>query len=96
MAWLDTINFVKGLSGKKLEAAEIFANYFISKEVQTHVSKELSMVPASSLAPINKLLGGAEQIFKQDMFVPPYDDSSYELMKRMTDRANRQAGNTVD
>ncbi|MEC4728440.1 extracellular solute-binding protein [Shewanella sp. D64] len=33
--WLDTINFAKHLSGTKLEAAEIVANYFISKTVQT-------------------------------------------------------------
>ncbi|EDQ02269.1 hypothetical protein [Shewanella benthica] len=47
MAWLDTINFVKGLEGRKLEAAQIFANYFIGKQVQTRVSQELSMVPVS-------------------------------------------------
>ncbi len=91
MAWLDTINFFKGLSGRKLEAAEIFANYFISKTVQTRVSRELSMVPASTLAPINELLGDSEHIFKEEMFVPPYDHSSYELMKKMTDKANRQS-----
>lgn len=91
MAWLDTINFVKGLEGRKLEAAEIFANYFISKQVQTRVSRELSMVPASRLAPINTMLGDASKILKENMFVPPYDHSSYEIMKKMTDKANKDA-----
>lgn len=88
MAWLDTINFVKGLEGEKLEAAEIFANYFIGKQVQSRVANELSMVPVSKLAPINPLLGGAQDIFKENMFVPPYNYSSYELMKKMTDKAS--------
>ncbi|AQS36085.1 spermidine/putrescine-binding periplasmic protein [Shewanella psychrophila] len=91
MAWLDTINFVKGLEGRKLEAAEIFANYFISKQVQTRVSRELSMVPASRQAPVNSMLGDASKILKENMFVPPYDHSSYEIMKKMTDKANRDA-----
>ncbi|MBL4814526.1 MAG: extracellular solute-binding protein [Shewanella sp.] len=91
MAWLDTINFVKGLEGRKLEAAEIFANYFIGKQVQTRVSQELSMVPASKLAPVNTMLGDASKILKENMFVPPYDHSSYEIMKKMTDRANKDA-----
>ncbi|MPY23876.1 extracellular solute-binding protein [Shewanella psychropiezotolerans] len=91
MAWLDTINFVKGLKGRKLEAAEIFANYFISKQVQTRVSRELSMVPASKLAPVNTMLGDASKILKGNMFVPPYDHSSYEIMKKMTNKANLDA-----
>lgn len=32
LVWMDTINFVKSLSGKKLEAAEIFANFDLSFE----------------------------------------------------------------
>jgi len=32
MLWLDTICFAKGVKGKKLEVAEIFANYFIGKK----------------------------------------------------------------
>ncbi|CAM3325552.1 ABC transporter substrate-binding protein [Shewanella violacea] len=95
MAWLDTINFVKGLEGRKLEAAEIFANYFISKQVQTRVSRELSMVPASKLAPANTMLGDAMSILKENMFVPPYDHSSYEIMKKMTDKASKDAKQDV-
>ncbi|WP_394392944.1 hypothetical protein [Shewanella woodyi] len=71
MAWLDTINFVKGLSGRKLEAAEIFANYFIGKEVQNRISNELSMVPASKTVPVNTILGDPDKILNENMFVPP-------------------------
>ena len=87
MVWLDTINFVKGLEGKKLEAAEIFANYFIGEKVQSRVAKDLSMVAASSLAQENGELGNATTLFNDKMFVPPYDGISYSIIKRMTDIA---------
>lgn len=87
MVWLDTINFVKELKGKKLEAAEIFANYFISKKVQSRIAGELSMVAASLEVDSNKQLGGPTRLFKEHMFVPPYDSLSYSIMKQMTDRA---------
>ncbi|MBW8186607.1 extracellular solute-binding protein [Shewanella nanhaiensis] len=90
MAWLDTINFVKGLSGRKLEAAEIFANYFIGKEVQNRISNELSMVPASQIVPVNTILGDPDKILNENMFVPPYDQRSYGLMKKMLERAKKQ------
>jgi len=93
MVWLDTINFVKDLAGTKLEAAEIFANYFIGKKVQSRISEELSMVAASKLAPANKLLGDPEQVFKQHMFVPPYDKRSYNIMGRMAGKALYNAKN---
>jgi len=91
MVWLDTINFVKDLSGKKLEAAEIFANYFISKKVQNRIVNELSMVAASSEASGKEGLGSASKIFKENMFVPPYDDISYSIMKKMTDQASTKS-----
>lgn len=87
MAWLDTINFVKGLSDRKLEAAEIFANYFIGKEVQTRISEQLSMVPASKHVPVNVTIGDPDKILNENMFVPPYDQRSYGLMKKMLERA---------
>ena len=87
MVWLDTINFIKGLKGKKLEAAEIFANYFIGKEVQSRIARELSMVAASTEVADKPGLGNANTIFNDNMFVPPYDDISYSIMKRMTDAA---------
>ena len=46
--WLDTINFHKGVKGRKLQAAEIFANYFIGKAVQDRVVNGLGMVAAST------------------------------------------------
>lgn len=91
MVWLDTINFVKNLSGRKLEAAEIFANYFIGKEVQSRITRELSMVAASSEVLPNQQLGTPDNIFKQNMFVPPYNSTSYGIMKVMTDKASEQA-----
>lgn len=91
MVWLDTINFVKNLSGRKLEAAEIFANYFIGKEVQSRITRELSMVAAASEVTPNKQLGTPDKIFRQNMFVPPYNSTSYSIMKVMTDKASEQA-----
>ncbi|RTR38751.1 extracellular solute-binding protein [Shewanella canadensis] len=92
MAWLDTINFVKGVEGKKLEAAEIFANYFIGKEVQTRISSELSMIPASKKVAANPMLGDVNNIVKKIWVVPPFDNSSYDIMKKMTDRAKVTTG----
>jgi spermidine/putrescine-binding protein len=83
MVWLDTLNFVSHLSGRKLEAAEIFANYFIGKTVQDRIANDLSMVPAMAAANKNSVLGYSQQLYRPDLFVPPYDKSSYGLMKRM-------------
>jgi len=87
MVWLDTINFVKGMNGLKLEASEIFANYFIGKKVQSRIGRELSMVAASSKVEVNKTLGDADKLFSNGLFVPPYDAISYSVIKRMTDKA---------
>lgn len=87
MAWLDTINFTKEVSGKKLEAAEIFANYYIGKKVQSRITQKLSMVAASSEVKPNNILGDPSQIFKANMFVPPYDKLSYDIMERFIERA---------
>ncbi len=87
MVWLDTINFVKNLEGRKLEAAEIFANYYIGKKIQSRVARELSMVAASKKVEINTLLGDPAEIFKEHMFVPPFDRASFIIMKRLINRA---------
>ncbi len=86
LAWLDTINFVKHLSGRKLEAAEVVANYFISKPVQKRIASELSMIPAANIA--NRgLLDLYPQLFESGLFVPPFNQFSYNLMQQMVDRA---------
>lgn len=90
MAWLDTINFTKEVSGRKLEAAEIFANYYIGTKVQSRVAQKLSMVAASSKVAPNPILGDPSQIFKAEMFVPPYDKISYDIMERFVEKANHQ------
>ncbi|MGB0943282.1 MAG: ABC transporter substrate-binding protein [Marinomonas sp.] len=88
MAWLDTINFTKEVSGRKLEAAEIFANFFIGKKVQSRITQKLSMVAASSEVTPNPNLGDPSQVFKAEMFVPPYDKISYDIMERFVEKAN--------
>ncbi len=89
MAWLDTINFVKALEGRKLQAAEIFANYFISKKVQSRIAKQLSMVAAHSNVEASKTLGNPRDLFRAHMFVPPYDKVTYNAMKKMADQARK-------
>jgi len=92
MLWLDTINFRKGLPERKLEAAEIFANYFIGRKVQTRVARGLAMVAASSLAESNPMVEANPKFFLQDMFVPPYTKIADNLMQRVSDRALKAAG----
>jgi|GEM_PF-1879481 len=58
------------------------SNYFIGKEAQNRLSEKLSMVAASKLVPMNKVLGRGELIFKQHMFVPPCDKRRYNIMSR--------------
>ncbi len=84
--WLDTINFHKDLSGKKLEAAEIFLNYFIGPEVQGRVVKGLGMVAASSEVD-NPLLTQNPDFFSERMFWPPYDAKAANLMTQISNRA---------
>ncbi len=85
--WLDTINFHRDLEGRKLEAAEIFANYFIGKEVQERVVNGLGMVAASSLVSSNALLDKNPKFFDEIMFWPPYDRIADNIMKVISDRA---------
>jgi len=87
MVWLDTINFVHTLQGKKLEAAEIFANYFIGKKVQNRIVNSLSMVAASTLADENPLIDQNPNFFKDELFVPPYDVVSGNVVTTLTSRA---------
>lgn len=85
LVWMDTMNFVKGLSGKKLEAAEIVANYFIGKRVQSRVSTDLSLVSVSTLAASNPLLKANPKFFTGGTFVPPYERLADNLMVKMSD-----------
>jgi len=82
--WLDTINFSRHLDGKKLEAAEIFANYFIGKSVQNRVVNGLGMVAASHLADSNPLLEQNPNFFSVDMFWPPYNRSADNVMQKIS------------
>jgi len=91
MLWLDTICFAKGLEGKKLEAAEIFANYFIGKKVQSRVAVGLSMVAVSSLAESNPIIEKNPNFFLQEMFVPPYTKIADNLMQIVSNRALKAA-----
>lgn len=87
LVWVDTINFAKSLSGKRLEAAEIIANYFIGKEVQSRVAKSLSLVAVSSLAASNPILTNNPEFFRSGTFVPPYRTQADNGVKRMSDKA---------
>lgn len=87
--WLDTINFHKDLSGKKLEAAEVFLNYFIGPEVQGRVVQGLGMVAASSEVE-NPLLKQNPDFFSERMFWPPYDAKAANLMTQISDRAMKK------
>lgn len=92
-AWLDTINFHKSLTGRKLEAAEIFANYFIGKEVQNNVVNELGMVAASSLADSNPLIDDNPNFFDVKLFWPPYKKSADNVMLKVSNSAMKKAKN---
>jgi len=92
LVWLDTINFVKSLSGKKLEAAEIFANYMIGKKVQNRVVKELSMVAVSNLVESNPMLDNNSKFFNSKLFVPPFEKEAEDIIKQMSKMALKEAG----
>ena len=85
--WLDTINFAKHLSGTKLEAAEIVANYFIGKTVQTRLVNELGMVSTTNLVDNNPLLDNDPDFFSKQMFWQPYDKTADNIMDNMSDTA---------
>ncbi len=89
--WLDTINFHKHLTGRKLEAAEIFANYFIGQQVQQRAAREFGLVPASRLVAMSGSMSGSidqsEQFFQTQMFWPPYRKAADNVMKMISDKA---------
>ena len=88
--WLDTINFHKDMKGRKLEAAEIFANYFIGKDVQERVVNGLGMVAASSLVGKNPLIDTNPNFFSVEMFWPPYMKAADNVMLLVSDRAMKK------
>lgn len=89
--WLDTINFSKSLKGKRLEAAEIVANYFLSKTAQTRIVTELGMVAASTLVDSNPLLDANPAFFSEYLFWPPYNSTATNIMNSMSDKAMKAA-----
>ncbi|MBB1268823.1 extracellular solute-binding protein [Shewanella sp. SR44-3] len=89
--WLDTINFSKHLTGKKLEAAEIAANHFISKQAQTRIVEQLGMVAASKLVDSNPQLDDNPYFFSEAMFWPPYSKTANNIMQTLSDKAMAQA-----
>lgn len=84
--WLDTMNIVRGVSGAKLEAAEIFIDYFLGQEVQNRVVNGLSMVAVTSEVP-NPQIAANPDFFEPAMFWPPYEAAADNLMKKMSDHA---------
>ena len=90
--WLDTINFSVTLSGKRLEAAEIFANYFIGKTVQNRVVGGLGMVAASSEVDKNPLIEANPKFFSDTMFWPPYRKSADNVMNSISEKAMKDSG----
>jgi len=90
-AWLDTINFHKKVSGRKLEAAEIFANYFIGKKVQNTVVNDLGMVASSTLADSNPLIDENPNFFDVKLFWPPYKKSADNIMLKVSNSAMKNA-----
>ena len=89
---LRTINFHKGLKGKKLEAAEIFLNYFIGKEVQDRVVRGLGMVSASTLMTENVFMNENPDFFEEKMFWPPYDVRADNIMLKVSNQAMKASG----
>lgn len=87
LVWMDTINFVDGLKGRRLEAAEIVANYFIGKSVQSRVASELSLAAVSSLAATNPILKADSKFFSRGTFVPPYHVWADNVMTTMSNHA---------
>ena len=90
--WLDTINFSVDLSGKRLEAAEIFANYFIGKAVQNRVVNGLGMVAASSKVDKNPMIEANPKFFSDTMFWPPYRKSADNVMGAISGKAMKSSG----
>ncbi len=92
LVWMDTINFASTLTGKRLEAAEIAANYFIGKEVQSRVSQDLSLVAVSTLAATNPILKADPTFFTKGTFMPAFDTIADNLMTKLSNTALKKAG----
>ena len=84
--WLDTINIHKGVSGKKLEAVEIFINYWLSPVVQDRVVNGLGMVAASTEVK-NPLLEADPNFFKEGFFWPPWKKQAENVMLKISNSA---------
>ncbi|WP_019614249.1 ABC transporter substrate-binding protein [Psychromonas ossibalaenae] len=84
--WLDTINIHKSVNGRKLEAAEIFINYWLGAKVQNRVVNDLGMVSAS-LDVSNPLLSADPDFFKQGFFWPPWEKQADNVMRSISDNA---------
>ncbi len=87
LVWMDTMNFSIDLEGEKLEAAEIIANYFIGKEVQSRITSELALVSVSSLAKTNPILKNNPKFFIEGTFVPPYHIIADNVMNQLSNDA---------
>ncbi len=87
--WLDTMNIMASVSGAKLEAAEIFINYFLSKPVQERVVNSLSMVGAIQ-GISNPMIDANPDFFKPTMFWPPYTSLADNLMRTLSDNAMKK------
>jgi ABC-type thiamine transport system substrate-binding protein len=87
IVWLDTINFMKGISGEKLIAAELLANYFTNDESQKRIVKDLSMIAVSKNIRNNPLINSEPDLFRSDRFVPPYTGPADNIMQQISNRA---------
>jgi len=84
--WLDTLNIHKDVKGKKLEAVEIFINYWLSPDVQNRVVDGLGMVAASTEV-TNPLLDADPNFFKANFFWPPWNKQADNLILKISKRA---------
>lgn len=87
--WLDTINFHKNLSGTKLEAAEIFANYLIGKKVQQKMVNQLGMVGVTNELISNPMLQDNPNFFKNELLWPPYNKKVSMVLRKLSKQAMR-------
>lgn len=84
--WLDTLNIHKDVKGKKLEAVEVFINYWLGKNVQTRVVDGLGMVAASQDVE-NPLLIANPDFFKKGFFWPPWNKQASNVMQSISKAA---------
>jgi spermidine/putrescine-binding protein len=90
--WLDTMNITRKVTGRKLEAAEIFINYFLGKEVQNRVVRQLGMVAVTQEVR-NPLIKDNPDFFSRERLWPPYNALADNLMRRMSEAAMPAAPN---